>query len=371
MSVELEEYRGAEGSGGGPRPPNRTLRTLGIAVFIGALFLLAYLGVQWLADSVNEVIGGDEPAIEPGLAVTLEIAPGEPASQIARDLADAGVVSSAADFDRVVREARASNRLQAGSYELTTGMDEEDVLAILIAGPETGDVYRITVVEGLTVGQTLDSLADQTGFTFDELAAPLLDGTVTSDLLGDDPEELHDWEGLLFPDTYEFATDATPEDILGLMAATAEDRIAAVDWSGLEDRGLTPYDGVIIASLIEEEVGVEEDRPLVASVILNRLDAGMKLQLDVTIVYALGGAPEGGLTAADLEVNSPYNTYLIDGLPPTPIAGVRSASLRAAADPAESGFLFFIATDDSGKMTFTETFEEFLQIQEELASEDG
>jgi UPF0755 protein len=106
-------------------------------------------------------------------------------------------------------------------------------------------------------------------------------------------------------------------------------------------------------------------------VIFNRLEVGMKLQLDVTVVYALGAAPEGGLSFADLEVNSPYNTYVIDGLPPTPISGVRVSSLRAAAEPAESDFLFFITTDESGKMTFTASFEEFLQIQEDLVESDS
>lgn len=376
MSLELEQYDDGGGDppggdGGVPSGPSRLVRTAGIAVFIGALFVLAYLGVQWLADSVNDVIASDETVVQAGIPVTLEIAPGESASQIARELADAGVVASGPEFERVVREARASSRLQAGTYDLETGMIPEDVLAVMLQGPVTGEVYRITIIEGLTVGQTLESVSRQTGVSFEDLTAPLLDGTVTSALLPGEPQELKDWEGLLFPDTYEFAADATAEQILTRLAETAEQRVGSIDWSLLQDRGLTPYDGIIIASLVEEEVAVEEDRPLVASVILNRLDQGMKLQLDVTVVYALGAVPEGGLTLDDLDINSPYNTYLVDGLPPTPIAGVRVASLRAAAEPADTDFLFFIATDDTGKMTFTADFDEFLQIQEELAASDS
>ncbi|NIS28679.1 MAG: hypothetical protein GWN73_01280, partial [Actinobacteria bacterium] len=94
-------------------------------------------------------------------------------------------------------------------------------------------------------------------------------------------------------------------------------------------------------------------------VVFNRLDLGMKLQFDSTVVYALGALPEGGLTFDDLEVNSPYNTYLIDGLTPTPISGVRVASLRAAATPEEHDFLYFVTADESGRMLYAETFEEF------------
>jgi UPF0755 protein len=372
MSLELERYDDDGGDDGGvPGGPSRLVQTLGIAAFIAALFVGAYVGVQWLADSVSDVITSDATTVEAGIEVTIEIAPGESASQIARDLAAVGVVASGSEFERAVIEARASSRLQAGTYDLVTGMEPETVLAVLLEGPIGGDVYRLTVIEGLSVGQMLESLTRQTPFSFEELTEALLDGSVTSELLIGEPQELRDWEGLLFPDTYEFSQEATAVDILSRLADTAEERVGAIDWSALEALGFTPYDGIIIASLIEEEVAVEEDRPLVASVIFNRLEVGMKLQLDVTVVYALGAAPEGGLTLADLEINSPYNTYLIDGLPPTPISGVRVSSLRAAAEPAESDFLFFITTDESGKMTFTASFDEFLQIQEDLAGSDS
>lgn len=371
MSLDLERWDDHDGGAGGSDGPgpNRAVRTAGVALFIVALFVMSYAGVKWLASSVRDVITTETTVVVAGLPVTLEVAPGESASQIARLLAEAGVVASATDFDRVVREARASNRLQAGTYELETGMSPEAVLAVLLEGPAGTEVYRLTVIEGLTIGQTLESIERQSPHSFDELSALLLDGTVTSNLLTAPAETLRDWEGLLFPDTYEFAEDASAEEILALLAATAEERVGAVDWTFLEERGLTPYDGLIIASLIEREVAVEDDRPLVASVIFNRLDVGMRLQFDATVVYALGALPEGGLSFQDLEIDSPYNTYRIDGLPPTPISGVRVSSLRAAAEPAESAFLFFVTTDASGAMTFAETFEEFQAILDSLPDE--
>lgn len=363
MSLELERVRRR-------RPPSQGgSRLVRVAVGLGITVGLlggAYLGVKWLAAEVSDLIAGTpETTIVAGLPVTFEVAQGAPASQIARDLATAGVVSSASAFDRVVREQRASDRLQAGTYDLETGMDPEEVLETLIAGPPR-ETYLLTVVEGLTTGKMLESISRQTGIEFEALATPLLDGTLTSGLMSDPPEGLQDWEGLLFPDTYEFHLDATAIEIVGLLAATAESRVGDIDWSGLEARDLTPYQGVVIASLIEREALLDEDRPLVASVIFNRLASGMNLQLDATVVYALGGLPDGGLTLADLEFDSPYNTYRYPGLPPTPIAGVGLASLRAVAQPASTDYLFFMTRDDTGKLFFTADYDEFLRWQQEL-----
>jgi len=246
------------------------------------------------------------------------------------------------------------------------------VLAALVIGVlrSTADVYRITVIEGLTVSQMLDSLADQTGFTVEELTVPLLDGTVISTLQAVEPQEIRDWEGLLFPDTYEVTDRYEPSEILQLLADTAESRVASIDWSFIEERGLTVYDGIVIASLIEREAALDVERPLIASVIHNRLEIPMPLQIDATIVYALGGYPEGGLTLDDLRTESPYNTYRIDGLPPTPIAGVRLASLAAAAAPAETDFIYYVLAGQDGSHAFTDDFDDFLLLQQQ-SREDG
>jgi len=362
MSIELEPYE--PGSDGERRGPNTLLRGLGVLGFVVLLFVVAFLGVRWLAAAVSDVIGQPESTtVAPGLPVTIEIAAGAPASQIARQLAEAGVVASATEFDRAVRDARASDRLQAGRYQLETGMTPDAVLAILIEGPSR-ETYRITVIEGLTIGQMLESIERQTEIPFNDLSRVLLDGSIESSLLPGPPDALQDWEGLLFPDTYEFEVDAGATEILSRMVRTMEDRVGSIDWQGLEEYDLTPYDGIVIASLIEREALFDEDRPLIASVIYNRLAIDMMLQIDATVVYVLGALPEDGLSQEDLQIDSPYNTYVVTGLPPTPISGVRVASLQAAADPDESEYLYFL-TDEDGKAQFAETFEEFLELQEE------
>ncbi len=235
---------------------------------------------------------------------------------------------------------------------------------VLAVPSATVGTYRITVIEGLTVGQMLERLSQQTPYTVAEFSDALLDGSVTSTLHPARPDEVRDWEGLLFPDTYDVTDEDTAADILQMLADTAEARVGSVDWSLARSRGLTPYDGIVIASMIEREAGVERDRPLIASVIYNRLEIGMRLQIDATVVYALGGYPPGGLTYADLEVDSPYNTYRVDGLPPTPIAGVRLSSLQAAADPADTDYFFYVLAEPDGGHEFTTTYEEHLQAIE-------
>ena len=329
---------------------------------VGSL-VLGVVGMRVLAGHVGDLIGTDQTTIAGGIAVQVEVLPGSSARQIGDLLAEAGVVESAGEFDRHVRDAGVSNRLQAGVYYLTTGMDVDAVTVLLVDGPDKGEVYRITVIEGLTAAQTLQSISRQTDFTVIELEEALLSGGIVSSLLQGVPSEPADWEGLLFPDTYEFAADATPADVLSRLAVTAEQRVASVGWGTLEERGLTPYDGVIIASMIEREVLLDEERTLIASVIFNRLDQGMLLQIDATVLYAIGGGTE--VTFEDLEVDSPYNTYRYPGLPPTPIAGARLASLAAAAAPAETDYLYYVLTDTDGAHSFTNDFDEFLRLQEQ------
>ena len=221
------------------------------------------------------------------MAVEVEIPAGSSAAQIGRLLVEAEVISSAPEFERAVRLQQVSDRLQAGTYQLETGMSVDAAIAAWWRGPAAGWCASPSS-KASPPPQMLDSLAEQAGFEVSALRGALLDGSVTSDLLPAAPETLADWEGLLFPDTYEIFENDPPARVLQLLATTAEQRVASIDWSYLTDRGLTPYQGVIIASLIEREAALDEERPVIASVVFNRLDLDMVLQIDATIVYALG-----------------------------------------------------------------------------------
>ncbi len=227
----------------------------------------------------------------------------------------------------------------------------------------------MTVIEGLTVAETLTRIADASDISVAELETALTDGSVTSALLEDQPQTVADWEGLLFPDTYNFLLGSSAATILQRMSDTMASRVASVDWSRLEELEVTQYEAIIIASMIEEEVRVEAERPIVASVIYNRLANDWLLQIDATVQYAL---PERkpALSFADLEIDSPYNTYRNRGLPPTPIAGVRLTSLQAAADPADTNFFYYVLTSLDGTHGFAETEAEFEALKEQ-ARRDG
>ncbi len=355
-----------------PEPSRRGNRHLGIVLAVLLIAGAVVYGAQAAADWVGDLIGGDAdevtaPPVTAGEPITVEIPEGASARTIGEVLASRGVVQSSLQFEAAVRIAGAESELQAGEYELVTGMSNDDVITALMRGPVV-DSYWITVQEGLRIEEILERIAQQTRFSVAELEAALLDGSVTTSLYPfGNPETLQQWEGLLFPDTYEFLQESGPEVVLGLLASTMERRVAGIDWSNLE--GLSVYDGIIVASLIESETRVNDERALVSAVISNRLELGMPLQIDATVLYALGER-RTGLTLTDLDVDSPYNTYLITGLPPTPIGGPGRASLEAAAAPAAVDYLYYVLTSSDGRHSFTADYDEFLAFKNQ-AKEDG
>ncbi len=349
---------------------NRTLvRVLVVAMLlvagIAALFLLGRLlaGAVTAAPVTTTIVLGVE--------VTVEVPNGASARSIAASMEEAGVVR-ARDLSRFVEEQGVASQLKPGTYHLETGMRPEDVAARLVEGP---DVFNqsVIVLEGVTVASAIESLAEQTGKPVEDFAVALREGWVTSALLPaearEDVDELARWEGLLYPARYEIGEDTQPKEILQMMADETVHRVGDVDSSRFEELGVSTYEVLIVASLIQREAGVEEDRPLISSVIYNRLDQGIPLQIDATVVYARGGSP-GRVLAEDLEIDSPWNTYLIAGLPPTPISTVQIESVLSAANPATTDFLFYVLASKDGRHGFSETYEEH-QAKIEQAKADG
>jgi UPF0755 protein len=329
---------------------------IGIAVVLvaGAASTLG----RWVAERVGDGDNGRPSVSVPsGQEVEVVIPTGATGQDIAAILAANGVVSSTTEFELALRASGAASQLKAGTYELVTGMEVSEVVAVLVRGP-IADTYRVTIREGLRVAEIIQDLSSASGLPPEEFEGALTDGSVTTSLRTMPAQPaLADWEGLLFPDTYEFLRAATAAQVLDRLARTMEQRMAAIDWSGLEEAGFDRYQGIIIASLIEAEVRVPEERPLVSSVIRNRLAQGMRLEIDATVLYALGVRDPASFQS---EVESPYNTYQVDGLPPTPIAAPGRASLEAAARPADTGFLFYVLSDLEGRHTFTTNLEDHL-----------
>lgn len=340
-------------------------RILKVVTAIGMVALAAVVvvgGARYLGRQVGTALGpeeaGDAPvAVQPGQPVTVEIPPGSTGQDIGAMLTSNGVVRSSLEFEVAVRNVDAAQKLQAGTYDFTTLMDPSEVVAMLVGGPAPA-VYRVTVIEGLRVEEILVSLGEDTPHDYAAFEEALLSGEVSTSLKEIPAgSALSDWEGLLFPDTYEFTRTAPASAILQRMASTMEQRVNSIDWTSWEALGYSNYEGIILGSLIETEVLLDSERPTVSSVIHNRLAEGMKLDIDATVLYALRTRD---ITRFDNTVDSPYNTYLVAGLPPTPIASPGRASLAAAAQPEETPYFFYVLSDLEGNHAFAETLDEHI-----------
>jgi UPF0755 protein len=235
------------------------------------------------------------------------------------------------------------------------------VLDALSAGPRIR-FAKLVIPEGLTLDEIAARVGRIPGHDAQRFGDLARSGSVRSRW---QPPGLTSLEGLLFPDTY-LVTDKEDEAAVLSRLVNRFDQVA--DQIGLGRRplpaGLSPYQAVVAASLVEREAKVPEDRPLIASVIENRLERGMKLQVDATVLYALGRHQERVLFK-DLEVDSPYNTYKVDGLPPTPIGAPGRSSLEAVIDPANEEYLYYVLFEKNGKHAFASTPAEFERLKTE------
>ena len=296
---------------------------------------------------------GNEP-------VSVVIEEGESASQIAAKLHDKGVVTSATLFRFLVWLQGREGDFKPGYYVFYTGMHYGEVFAMLEAGPDYE--VRLTIPEGLTVEQTADRVAGAVAISAADFTAAAMSGDYGVDIIP--AENQGNLEGFLFPKTYELTAEVTAREIVQMLLNQFSMETSGLDWSQADRLGVTPYQAVIIASLIEREAVLDDERPLVAAVVYNRLGLDMPLQIDATVQYAL---PEWKdvLTYEDLETPSPYNTYLNKGLPPAPICSPGLASIRAALNPADVDYLYYVATGDGGHF-FTADYNEFLRVKEEV-----
>jgi UPF0755 protein len=330
------------------RPPGGLL--LGIA---GLAAVAALVGGVWLARQIN-------PPGPPGAEVRVAIQPGTSVAGIARILERERVLSSSRVF-RLYLKAKGAASFQAGEYELRRRMGMGPALAALRRGPEI--VFsRLTIPEGFTLNEMAEvvgKLPGRSGERFLELARS---GTIRSKW---QPAAVTTLEGLLFPDTY-LVTDQEDEAAIIRRLVARFDQVTDEVGLGAGPRpaGLDPYQTIVAASLVETEGKVADDRPLIAAVIRNRLERRMRLQIDATVLYALG-RHQSRVLFKDLEVDSPYNTYKVDGLPPTPIGAAGRASLVAMLHPADKDYLYYVLIDTDGHHAFATTPEEFERLKAE------
>ena len=324
-------------------------------ILLGALIavlLLAGAGVIWVQHQLD-------PPGSPGAAVQVQVAKGMSVADIGKLLEQKGVISSATIFHYYARLTGGASSVQAGEYTFHKNESMGKAISILEKGAAVEEQVKLTIPEGLTLDEIAEKVGELPGRSAGRFRELATSGTIRSQY---EPDDVNSLEGLLLPETYEFNKTDDEAAILRRMVETFDQTATDLGIaSAAEKLKITPYQAVIVASMVEREAKVPEDRGPIARVIYNRLDQGMRLQIDATVLYALGEHKDVVLDK-DLEVDSPYNTYKVDGLPPGPIASPGKASLQAALQPTPGPWLYYVLSEPNGKHAFATTLDEFNRL---------
>jgi UPF0755 protein len=318
------------------RRPSRRGRVLLVLAVLALPFVVAAVWFWWQLD----------PPGGTGRPVAVTIPSGSGVSDIGDRLAAKGVIGSSLAFG-VYARVSGSESFQAGTYTMREDLGVRAAVDALERGPQQ-HYTTLALPPGLTFAEIAQRIGALPGRSAERATALATSGQVRSRY---EPAGTNSLEGLTWPDSYEIEDHETEADILRTIVGAFDRQATGLGLASAPD----PYRTVTVASLIQREAGVDADRPLIAAVVDNRLAAGMPLQIDATVVYARGGAA-GPLTDADFARVSPYNTYTVKGLPPTPISTVSAASLTAALHPASVPYLYYVLTDKNGKHAFATTF---------------
>jgi UPF0755 protein len=352
-----DRYRRPRGSNGRTAPPRRQpmrprRKHSWVSRFVAVFLLVVAAALIWFLVELLQPFHGS-----PHGSVTVTVPAHSTAREVGDELAKAGVVPSGFFFE--VRATLAGERsdLRAGTYHLQQGMTYAAVLKRLTAVPPAAKTTNITIIEGRTRAQ-INALLRSQGVPGSYFAATRRSPLINFAAYGA-PRHTPDLEGFLFPDTYQLVEPISIQKLVNDQLNTFRREFAHVNLGYARSKHLTPYDVLIIASLVQGEAATAHDQPLIASVIYNRLRLGMPLQIDATTRYATGNYSKP-LTQSQLNSRSPYNTRVHKGLPPTPIDNPGLAAIQAAAHPAHTNFLYFVAkVCGNGASVFESSYKKF------------
>lgn len=317
---------------------------------MGASALLATAG--WV--TANEVFG----FVKPDITAVVEISKDDTISGVAEKLKDEGIINYPFLFKLYGNMSHAMDKIDPGTYELRADLDYRAIVYAMRSTSSYRATVWVTIPEGMEQDQILKLLDEKGVCAYDDLKDAAKNYDFTYDYIKELPKTDNRLEGYLFPDTYEFYINESPSSALGKLISNFDGKLTAELRSRAGNLGLTIHQAVTLASLIEKEAADDEERPVISSVIHNRL-ASKKypyLQIDATIQYVL---PErkASLSTEDTQIDSPYNTYKNKGLPPGPIASPGLASIKAALYPDSTKYYFY-ALDKDGRHHFSKTIEE-------------
>ena len=340
----------------GPRGASQSRRVpLAVVAVVIAVAVACVAGIFFVPGlfTSNEDPQQQEAELaEPGTEVTITIPEGSGAAAVAQVLYENGLIADQSEFLAEVRRTEAESAIKSGSYLIVAGSDNTQIIELLTAGPNISTA-QITVPEGYTVKQVAALAEEKLGISADDFLAQAKASNYVADysFLADVDPSYDSLEGYLFPKTYDFSSEesVTADTVIRVMLDQFETEVASLDLvsaaASISERygiQVDENDLVTLASIIEREAGGDEHRGDVASVFYNRLRDGMMLQSDATLVYSL----DREVTADDLKVDDPYNTYTRDGLTPTPICSPGLPSIEAAANPNDTDYLYFFLSGD-------------------------
>jgi UPF0755 protein len=329
-----------------------------VAVYIAVLALVLLVGVLQFTQLFRPV------AIPAGAqkAVQVEIPIGSTASQIGRILFDKGLIRSELAFRIATRLEGYQDSYKAGLYLLNTGSDLKGIMDEITKGSVYKETVRFTIPEGYELRQIADLLHEKGIADREEFMQEVKEGSFSYDFVGEIPIRENRLEGYLFPDTYEVFVGESANSIIDRMLGRFEEVAGEIGLMDLEDGSMTLDEMVTLASVVEREAGTVEELPLVSAVFHNRLRTGMNLGSCATVQYVLKER-KPRLSTKDTQIDSPYNTYILPGLPIGPIASPGREALKAALEPAESDYLYFVATNE-GTNVFSSNYQQFLRDKE-------
>jgi UPF0755 protein len=333
-------------------PDGRSHRGAFLALLVAFLVLVG--GVV----AAGAYYGHCKGASGPKRDVSFTVEPGTSGEEVVSRLHDLGVVRCDGIMGRILLRATGrADEIRAGSYALTTNMTLDEAVRVLSTPPAAVPTVRLTIPEGYRLTQIADRVHQELGIAEDQFLT-LAQSTDWS--LDPYLPSGKGTEGFLFPETYRFSKgDTTADDVIRRLLDQFATEAEGLDWGKTKALGVSEYEIVVIASMIEREAAVASDRAKISAVIYNRLADGMPLGIDATVGY-IDPDPSNGLTGSDFEIDSPYNTRLHTGLPPTPIASPGIASLRAALAPADVPYLYYVLCGSNGEHRFSVSYHRFL-----------
>lgn len=327
---------------------------LRVVLIIAILILILFVAGNFYLSSASKATDPENTT-----TVTIVVPEGSGASSIAVSLKENGLIGNTTVFKLQSKLKGNDGKYKAGSFLLSPSMSMEEMMAIIIAG--NTDTTRFTIPEGYDIKKTIEALSNEGLINADAFQKEIEYGTFDYKFLKDAPSGPDRLEGYLYPETYEIFTNATEIDIINKMLSQFDKVFTEQFYADAKALDMNINEVLTMASLIERETRVDSERKLVASVINNRISMGKKLEIDATVQYALGEQKKR-LYYSDLEIDSPYNTYRINGLPPGPICSPSIESIYAALHPADTDYVYYVLKPSmDGSHAFSADYDQFLK----------